>query len=119
MDRMQPVNNLIHLCSFAVLVFFLSYQKPPRVAVFRREALAPFLKHEEARLMAEGAAPTGPFQYVLCAATSPAVKQQDESLTYLNQGRPLSSRRDASSSHRHRLFLGGSYLQLLSRAEKM
>ncbi|CAG11207.1 unnamed protein product, partial [Tetraodon nigroviridis] len=46
----------------------------------------PFLKHEEARLMAESAAPSGPFQYVLCAATSPAVRQQEESLTYLNQG---------------------------------
>lgn len=56
-----------------------------------REALAPFLKHEEARLLAESAAPAGPFQYILCAATSPAVKQQDESLTYLNQGRTPSS----------------------------
>lgn len=55
-------------------------------ASYIREALAPFLKHEEARLLAESAAPTGPFQYILCAATSPAVKQQDESLTYLNQG---------------------------------
>ncbi|TWW80300.1 Transcription factor CP2-like protein 1 CP2-related transcriptional repressor 1 [Takifugu flavidus] len=36
--------------------------------------------------MAESAAPSGPFQYILCAATSPAVKQQEESLTYLNQG---------------------------------
>ncbi|KAM4630144.1 upstream-binding protein 1 isoform 3-T3 [Polymixia lowei] len=27
-----------------------------------------------------------PFQYVLCAATSPAVKLHDETLTYLNQG---------------------------------
>lgn len=41
--------------------------------------------------MAESAAPSGPFQYILCAATSPAVKQQEESLTYLNQGEPLSS----------------------------
>lgn len=29
-----------------------------------------------------------PFQYVLCAATSPAVKLHDETLTYLNQGEP-------------------------------
>ncbi|XP_029693499.1 transcription factor CP2-like protein 1 isoform X2 [Takifugu rubripes] len=55
-------------------------------ASYIREALAPFLKNEEARLMAESAAPSGPFQYILCAATSPAVKQQEESLTYLNQG---------------------------------
>lgn len=27
-----------------------------------------------------------PFQYVLCAATSPAIKLHDETLTYLNQG---------------------------------
>lgn len=41
--------------------------------------------------MAESAAAAPrPFQYVLCAATSPAVKQQDESLTYLNQGERLS-----------------------------
>uniref|UniRef100_A0A3Q2GNB8 Transcription factor CP2-like 1 n=1 Tax=Cyprinodon variegatus TaxID=28743 RepID=A0A3Q2GNB8_CYPVA len=51
-----------------------------------REALAPFLKNEEARLRAESGAKGGPFQYVLCAATSPAVKQQEETLSYLNQG---------------------------------
>uniref|UniRef100_A0A4W6DJ91 Transcription factor CP2-like 1 n=1 Tax=Lates calcarifer TaxID=8187 RepID=A0A4W6DJ91_LATCA len=44
-------------------------------ASYIREALAPFLQNEEARLM-----------YILCAATSPAVKQPDETLTYLNQG---------------------------------
>ncbi|KAM9344216.1 transcription factor CP2-like protein 1 [Pholidichthys leucotaenia] len=53
---------------------------------FLREALEPFLKNEEARLMAETAAKRSPFQYVLCAATSPAVKLQEEALTYLNQG---------------------------------
>ncbi|XP_041856706.1 transcription factor CP2-like protein 1 isoform X3 [Melanotaenia boesemani] len=51
-----------------------------------RDALAPFLKNEEARLMAESGVKRTPFQYVLCAATSPAVKQQEEALTYLNQG---------------------------------
>ncbi|XP_024141866.1 transcription factor CP2-like protein 1 isoform X3 [Oryzias melastigma] len=49
-----------------------------------REALAPFLKNEEARL--QSGSPSSPFHYVLCASTSPAVKQQDETLTYLNQG---------------------------------
>uniref|UniRef100_A0A3P9C4M6 Transcription factor CP2-like 1 n=1 Tax=Maylandia zebra TaxID=106582 RepID=A0A3P9C4M6_9CICH len=49
------------------------------------EALAPFIKNEEARLMAENGAKRTPFQYILCAATSPAVKQQEEALTYLNQ----------------------------------
>lgn len=55
-----------------------------------REALAPFLKNEEARLMAESSARRSPFQYILCVATSPAVKQQEETLTYLNQGKQTS-----------------------------
>ncbi|KAM3861757.1 transcription factor CP2-like protein 1 [Diretmus argenteus] len=55
-------------------------------ASYIREALAPFLKNEEARHMADNGAKRTPFQYVLCAATSPAVKQQEETLTYLNQG---------------------------------
>nr|XP_055072393.1 transcription factor CP2-like protein 1 isoform X1 [Misgurnus anguillicaudatus] len=46
--------------------------------------LARFLKHiEEPRCAESGMTP---FHYVLCAATSPAVKLQDETLTYLNQG---------------------------------
>ncbi|XP_037345113.2 transcription factor CP2-like protein 1 isoform X3 [Pungitius pungitius] len=55
-------------------------------ASYIREALAPFLKDEEARLMAERGAKRSAFQHLLCAATSPARKQQEESLTYLNQG---------------------------------
>ncbi|XP_051567063.1 transcription factor CP2-like protein 1 [Myxocyprinus asiaticus] len=49
-----------------------------------RDALAPFLKHKEEQQSAENG--VAPFHYVLCAATSPAVKLQDETLTYLNQG---------------------------------
>ncbi|CAB1447106.1 unnamed protein product [Pleuronectes platessa] len=57
-------------------------------ATYIREAIAPFLASEESRLMAESAicAKRSPFQYSLCAATSPAAKQQEETLTYLNQG---------------------------------
>ncbi|KAG7502843.1 hypothetical protein JOB18_027437 [Solea senegalensis] len=57
-------------------------------AGFIREAIAPFLTNEDTRLVAETAISTkrSPFQYMLCAATSPAVKQQEETLTYLNQG---------------------------------
>ncbi|XP_068602380.1 transcription factor CP2-like protein 1 [Brachionichthys hirsutus] len=58
---------------------------PQHSAGYIREALAPFLKNEEARLLAESGGGTA-FQFVLCAATSPAVKRQEESLTYLNQG---------------------------------
>lgn len=53
-----------------------------------RDALAPFLKNEEERQTSEShAVNMAPFQYILCAATSPAVKHQEETLTYLNQGR--------------------------------
>ncbi|KAM8854730.1 transcription factor CP2-like protein 1 isoform 2-T2 [Spinachia spinachia] len=55
-------------------------------AGYIREALAPFLKDEEARLTAERGAKRSRFQPLLCAATSPARKQQEETLTYLNQG---------------------------------
>ncbi|XP_030642702.1 transcription factor CP2-like protein 1 [Chanos chanos] len=55
-------------------------------ANYIRDALAPFLKHEEERRSAENGAKMPPFQYVLCAPTSPAVKVQEETLTYLNQG---------------------------------
>uniref|UniRef100_A0AAY4C6M2 Grh/CP2 DB domain-containing protein n=1 Tax=Denticeps clupeoides TaxID=299321 RepID=A0AAY4C6M2_9TELE len=51
-----------------------------------RDALPPFLKHDEDRPAGENVAGTSPFQHVLCAPTSPAVKVHDETLTYLNQG---------------------------------
>ncbi|KAI4902573.1 hypothetical protein NFI96_033933 [Prochilodus magdalenae] len=54
--------------------------------MFFREALAPFMKHEAEGHFSEDTTPLVPFQYVLCAATSPAAKLQDETLTYLNQG---------------------------------
>ncbi|XP_054254669.1 alpha-globin transcription factor CP2 isoform X5 [Indicator indicator] len=46
----------------------------------------PIFKQEESTLPAEAESKLLPFQYVLCAATSPAVKLHDETLTYLNQG---------------------------------
>ncbi|KAL0964006.1 hypothetical protein UPYG_G00316370, partial [Umbra pygmaea] len=55
-------------------------------ASYIRDALTPFLKHEEERLATGNCVKLSPFQYVLCAATSPAIKQQEETLTYLNQG---------------------------------
>uniref|UniRef100_A0A8C7WQW9 Transcription factor CP2 n=1 Tax=Oryzias sinensis TaxID=183150 RepID=A0A8C7WQW9_9TELE len=44
------------------------------------------LKIEESNLPADNENKILPFQYVLCAATSPAIKLHDETLTYLNQG---------------------------------
>ncbi|XP_036313785.1 alpha-globin transcription factor CP2 isoform X4 [Pipistrellus kuhlii] len=46
----------------------------------------PIFKQEESSLPADNENKILPFQYVLCAATSPAVKLHDETLTYLNQG---------------------------------
>lgn len=53
-----------------------------------RDVLAlPIFKQEEPQLSPENEARLPPLQYVLCAATSPAVKLHEETLTYLNQGR--------------------------------
>ncbi|XP_076768213.1 alpha-globin transcription factor CP2 isoform X3 [Arvicanthis niloticus] len=46
----------------------------------------PIFKQEESSLPPDSENEILPFQYVLCAATSPAVKLHDETLTYLNQG---------------------------------
>ncbi|KAG8125206.1 putative Transcription factor CP2-like protein, partial [Naja naja] len=46
----------------------------------------PFFKQEEPQLSPDNDAKLPPFQYVLCAATSPAIKLHEETLTYLNQG---------------------------------
>uniref|UniRef100_A0A4W4EVL0 Upstream-binding protein 1 n=1 Tax=Electrophorus electricus TaxID=8005 RepID=A0A4W4EVL0_ELEEL len=46
----------------------------------------PIFKQEDGSSTGESESKNPPFQYVLCAATSPAVKLQEETLTYLNQG---------------------------------
>ncbi|XP_063284004.1 alpha-globin transcription factor CP2 isoform X3 [Pelobates fuscus] len=46
----------------------------------------PIFKQEESSLPPENENKILPFQYVLCTATSPAVKHHEETLTYLNQG---------------------------------
>lgn len=46
----------------------------------------PIFKQEDGNSSVESESKNPPFQYVLCAATSPAVKLQEETLTYLNQG---------------------------------
>ncbi|XP_050795676.1 upstream-binding protein 1 [Gopherus flavomarginatus] len=45
----------------------------------------PIFKQEDSSLPPESETKHPPFQYVMCAATSPAVKLHDETLTYLNQ----------------------------------
>ncbi|KAM4687397.1 upstream-binding protein 1 isoform 2-T2 [Discoglossus pictus] len=46
----------------------------------------PIFKQEDSSLPPEDEVKHPPFQYVLCTATSPAIKLHDETLTYLNQG---------------------------------
>lgn len=58
------------------LVFFL----------FSDVLALPIFKQEDSSLPQENETKHPPFQYVMCAATSPAVKLYDETLTYLNQG---------------------------------
>ncbi|XP_043544828.1 transcription factor CP2-like protein 1 isoform X3 [Chiloscyllium plagiosum] len=54
---------------------------------YLRDVLAlPIFKQEDSNLPPEHETKHPPFQYVLYAATSPAVKLHDETLTYLNQG---------------------------------
>ncbi|XP_049471257.1 transcription factor CP2-like protein 1 [Panthera uncia] len=54
---------------------------------YLRDVLAlPIFKQEEPQLSPESETRLPPLQYVLCAATSPAVKLHEETLTYLNQG---------------------------------
>ncbi|XP_006833727.1 PREDICTED: transcription factor CP2-like protein 1-like [Chrysochloris asiatica] len=61
------------------------YPGPPS-SLLREPLPLPYLKQEELPNI-PSADPLGSvFQYVLCAATSPAVKQHEETLTYLNQG---------------------------------
>lgn len=55
---------------------------------FRSDVLAlPIFKQEESSLPSDNENKILPFEYVLCASTSPAVKLHEETLTYLNQGR--------------------------------
>lgn len=69
---------------FLVLVFYYNLSPIP---IFYSDVLAlPIFKQEESNLPPDNENKILPFQYVLCAATSPAVKLHDETLTYLNQG---------------------------------
>lgn len=75
-----------HSCIVSLLTFFLcAFFVRPSVSLSDVLAL-PIFKQEDSSLPTENETKNPPFQYVLCAATSPAVKLHDETLTYLNQG---------------------------------
>ncbi|XP_074748112.1 transcription factor CP2-like protein 1 isoform X5 [Strix uralensis] len=54
--------------------------------ISRDPPVLPYLKQEEPNGISTSHPPCPPFQYVLCAPTSPAVRHHEETLTYLNQG---------------------------------
>lgn len=56
------------------------------VLLFSDVLALPIFKQEDSSLPLDDETKHPPFQYVMCAATSPAVKLHDETLTYLNQG---------------------------------
>ncbi|XP_007896280.1 upstream-binding protein 1 isoform X3 [Callorhinchus milii] len=63
------------------------YHQYPSSNSYLRDVLAlPIFKQEDSSLPSENETKHPPYQYVLCTATSPAVKLHDETLTYLNQG---------------------------------
>lgn len=60
------------------------------LSLFLSDVLAlPIFKQEDVSVPVESDTKNPPFQYVMCAATSPAVKLHEETLTYLNQGMHL------------------------------
>ncbi|XP_036411301.1 upstream-binding protein 1 isoform X2 [Megalops cyprinoides] len=74
------------------MLFWQSYtehfqpQQHTNCTNYMRDVLAlPIFKQEDSSLPPEPETKNPPFQYVLCASTSPAVKLHDETLTYLNQ----------------------------------
>ncbi|XP_075465917.1 transcription factor CP2-like protein 1 isoform X3 [Ascaphus truei] len=62
------------------------YNQHPSGGYLRDVLALPIFKQEEPQLSPENDTKLPPFQYVLCAATSPAIKLHEETLTYLNQG---------------------------------
>ena len=65
---------------------FRSLTLPPSLSHCSDVLALPIFKQEDSSLPDDVETKNLPFQYVLCAATSPAVKLHDETLTYLNQG---------------------------------
>lgn len=74
-----------------MFLYAFNYFKPKVKSVlifllFSDVLALPIFKQEDSSLPLDDEAKHPPFQYVMCAATSPAVKLHDETLTYLNQG---------------------------------
>ncbi|XP_048416259.2 transcription factor CP2-like isoform X3 [Stegostoma tigrinum] len=72
----------------------------------------PLFKHEDSALPSDHDTSAITFQYVLGAATSPAVKLHEETLTYLNQGQSYEIRMMCNQNIRGLLELNGKMLKV-------
>ena len=70
-----------------VFTYFKPRVRSVLLFLFSDVLALPIFKQEDSSLPLDDETKHPPFQYVMCAATSPAVKLHDETLTYLNQGR--------------------------------
>uniref|UniRef100_A0A665W5E8 Transcription factor CP2 n=1 Tax=Echeneis naucrates TaxID=173247 RepID=A0A665W5E8_ECHNA len=77
---------ILHCLLFFWQCLQLAESFVPLSLLFSDVLALPIFKQEESNLPPDTENKILPFQYVLCAATSPAVKLHDETLTYLNQG---------------------------------
>ncbi|XP_048416261.2 transcription factor CP2-like protein 1 isoform X5 [Stegostoma tigrinum] len=75
----------------------------------------PLFKHEDSALPSDHDTSAITFQYVLGAATSPAVKLHEETLTYLNQGQSYEIRMMCNQNIRGLLELNGKMLKSIVR----
>ncbi|XP_072342384.1 transcription factor CP2-like protein 1 [Scyliorhinus torazame] len=71
----------------------------------------PLFKHEDSALSSDHEASAITFQYILGAATSPAVKLHEETLTYLNQGQSYEIRMMCNQNMRGLLEPNGKMLK--------
>uniref|UniRef100_A0A8C0R1R5 Transcription factor CP2 n=1 Tax=Canis lupus dingo TaxID=286419 RepID=A0A8C0R1R5_CANLU len=81
-----PKQIAVKLCQHKSTFAPLSHVNLSCLLYFSDVLALPIFKQEESSLPPDNENKILPFQYVLCAATSPAVKLHDETLTYLNQG---------------------------------
>ncbi|XP_061411499.1 transcription factor CP2-like protein 1 isoform X2 [Lethenteron reissneri] len=92
------------------------HQYAPAPNSYLRDVLAlPIFKQEDSHLPSEPESKLPPFQYVMCTATSPAIKLHDETLTYLNQGQPYEIRMLDTRKVGELLEVSGKYVKSIVR----
>ncbi|CAM9370391.1 unnamed protein product [Lampetra planeri] len=92
------------------------HQYAPAPNSYLRDVLAlPIFKQEDSHLPSEPESKLPPFQYVMCTATSPAIKLHDETLTYLNQGQPYEIRMLDTRKVGELIEVSGKYVKSIVR----